>query len=194
MMKYAKAKRYPMTQTPRPCRACGVVMVVGRRVVCDRYCCESTPVPDGHPAWVTPVPESHPGRRDRCLGCGEDFLAVLRVRTNSTGGTRAVRRYTCSAPCRARLRAFGSRAKRLGVYVEHVDPGHIIERDSGMCGLCGERVDTTAKDPSDRGCLDHVIPLARGGTHERANVQFAHMRCNNRKSANVTPHRHHPPR
>jgi 5-methylcytosine-specific restriction endonuclease McrA len=29
--------------------------------------------------------------------------------------------------------------------------------------------------------LDHIVPLARGGTHEPRNVQVSHARCNNRK-------------
>ncbi|WP_158070491.1 HNH endonuclease [Streptomyces luteocolor] len=30
--------------------------------------------------------------------------------------------------------------------------------------------------------LDHVIPLSRGGSHRRDNVQLAHLRCNLRKN------------
>ncbi|NEA63940.1 HNH endonuclease [Streptomyces sp. SID12488] len=30
--------------------------------------------------------------------------------------------------------------------------------------------------------LDHIVPLARGGSHEPANVQAAHFLCNNKKN------------
>jgi 5-methylcytosine-specific restriction endonuclease McrA len=71
------------------------------------------------------------------------------------------------------------RARLLGQFVETVDPAAIRERDLGMCGICGEFV--AVEDQS----LDHVVPLARGGTHEPTNVQLAHRRCNSRKGARV---------
>lgn len=29
-----------------------------------------------------------------------------------------------------------------------------------------------------RPSIDHIVPLSQGGTHELANVQLAHYRCN----------------
>ncbi|MFJ9212987.1 HNH endonuclease [Streptomyces sp. NPDC102264] len=50
--------------------------------------------------------------------------------------------------------------------------------------LCHRPVNRLADDPSadDAPSIDHVIPLARGGTHEPANVQCAHWLCNAIKS------------
>jgi 5-methylcytosine-specific restriction endonuclease McrA len=33
--------------------------------------------------------------------------------------------------------------------------------------------------------IDHILPLARGGTHEPSNVQAAHFGCNAAKGARV---------
>lgn len=33
--------------------------------------------------------------------------------------------------------------------------------------------------------LDHIIPLAAGGTHEPSNCQCAHFSCNSAKGARV---------
>jgi 5-methylcytosine-specific restriction endonuclease McrA len=33
--------------------------------------------------------------------------------------------------------------------------------------------------------LDHVVPLAKGGTHEPANTQIAHAVCNSRKNDSI---------
>jgi 5-methylcytosine-specific restriction endonuclease McrA len=52
-------------------------------------------------------------------------------------------------------------------------------RDAGLCGLCGDPV-----DPS-RFHIDHVRPLACGGTHTYGNVQLAHPACNLRKGARL---------
>jgi 5-methylcytosine-specific restriction protein A len=40
-----------------------------------------------------------------------------------------------------------------------------------ICGVCGE-----AGLPDDE--VDHVLPLAKGGGNERANLRRAHRRCN----------------
>jgi 5-methylcytosine-specific restriction endonuclease McrA len=45
----------------------------------------------------------------------------------------------------------------------------IIERDEGICYLCGRMGATT---------VDHVIPQSRGGTSEDHNLRAAHRSCN----------------
>lgn len=69
------------------------------------------------------------------------------------------------------------RARLLDAFVAPVDPAAIRARDRGLCGICGIHV--ALEDQS----LDHVIPLAAGGTHEPSNVQLAHRVCNSRKGA-----------
>lgn len=69
-------------------------------------------------------------------------------------------------------------ARKLAQFVAEVDEQEIILRDLGICGICGEQI----MGPFD---LDHVIPLAAGGTHEPNNVQLAHPTCNRRKGAKV---------
>lgn len=71
------------------------------------------------------------------------------------------------------------RARLLAAFVAPVDPVAIRDRDGGLCGICGSPV--ALADQS----MDHIIPLARGGTHEPANVQLAHRRCNSSKGARV---------
>jgi 5-methylcytosine-specific restriction endonuclease McrA len=70
-------------------------------------------------------------------------------------------------------------ARRRKAFVADVRPLEIFERDGWVCGICGDIV--TPKDAS----IDHVIPFARGGTHEPANVQTAHHLCNSRKGARL---------
>ena len=75
------------------------------------------------------------------------------------------------------------RARERGAYVELVVEAFIIERDAGLCGICKEPVDFAQVAPHPRSpSLDHIIPLARGGTHEPAYVQLAHLGCNKRKA------------
>lgn len=72
-------------------------------------------------------------------------------------------------------------ALRRAAHVAAVVPSEIFARDGWICRLCGKPVNPTARGklgPS----LDHVRPLAKGGTHEPGNVQLAHMRCNSSKN------------
>jgi len=72
-------------------------------------------------------------------------------------------------------------AKRRGAIGagEAVQRAFIFERDKGVCHLCGLKV-------KKAWVLDHVIPLAAGGSHTKANLALAHASCNARKGANLT--------
>lgn len=53
-----------------------------------------------------------------------------------------------------------------------------------ICGICGRPVDMTLKvgDPLAP-CIDHVIPVAKGGhPSDIDNLQLAHWTCNRQKS------------
>lgn len=71
------------------------------------------------------------------------------------------------------------RSREYDAYVEHVEPLIVLERDDGVCGICGGDV-----DPFDFH-VDHIVPLACGGLHHYENVQAAHPRCNQVKGARV---------
>lgn len=116
-----------------------------------------------------------------CLVCG----AAMELRGQS------LRRY-CSDACRrgsANHRARKRRDKdnramrKRGVFVEPVSRRRVYDRDGWVCQLCRKPVSRTASVPNPKApTLDHIIPLAAGGTHEYANVQLAHFLCNSRKS------------
>lgn len=57
-----------------------------------------------------------------------------------------------------------------------------IARTRPACGICGQDIDYTLKSP-DPGSyeVDHVIPLARGGTDTLDNKQASHRACNREK-------------
>lgn len=71
------------------------------------------------------------------------------------------------------------RARKRAAFVAPVNPASIYARDEGHCQLCGGEVAQAEMS------LDHIVPLARGGTHEPANVQLAHLRCNIRKGTRL---------
>lgn len=55
----------------------------------------------------------------------------------------------------------------------------VIARDGLMCRLCSNEV--AAEDVH----IDHITPVALGGTNELTNLQVTHSRCNIAKGANV---------
>ena len=55
------------------------------------------------------------------------------------------------------------------------------------CGICGQPVDFSLRYPDPlSACIDHIIPVAKGG-HPSAleNLQLAHWTCNRQKADKV---------
>ena len=67
----------------------------------------------------------------------------------------------------------------------------LIQRDDGICALCGSVVNRddyimdgdTYIVNSGYPSIDHIVPVSKGGTHTWDNVQLAHMICNSKKGA-----------
>lgn len=79
------------------------------------------------------------------------------------------------------------RAAKRTTEVERFSVAEIYARDKWRCGICCKFVDRDLKYPDPQSpSLDHVVPLARGGAHTRANVQLAHLRCNCLKQDRIT--------
>lgn len=55
------------------------------------------------------------------------------------------------------------------------------------CGICGKPVDFSLKYPHPMSpCIDHIIPVARGGhPSDLDNLQLAHWVCNRQKSDKI---------
>lgn len=58
-----------------------------------------------------------------------------------------------------------------------------IRRRREPCGICHGEIDYSLhwRDPASF-VVDHIVPLARGGSDELANCQAAHRHCNRQKS------------
>jgi 5-methylcytosine-specific restriction endonuclease McrA len=64
---------------------------------------------------------------------------------------------------------------RGAVDAERFTLDEIYARDKGVCYLCGQDC------PREVASMDHVIPVALGGPHTRANVRLADRSCNSSK-------------
>lgn len=185
------------------CAACGETVMrtqqwePGRRSVCG-YACRQYLTFGTWPH--SDLPASHPARQPNrramaavrlqcaadgtkgkrwyagwCSLCGDEFVTLQ-------GGVRF-----CSLRCARRAGRDRRRAAQRAAYVADVNRKAIYERDKWKCQLCGKRIDRNAVVPQYLAAtIDHVIPLANGGTHEPANVQAAHYICNVAKGSRET--------
>ena len=97
------------------------------------------------------------------------------------GPERRINAKFCSPECnekahqlKRKLRSRGGNDGSVG-YLR----AYICERDGWKCGICGGDGDPLARHPAPGfGSLDHVIPVAHGGTSDVANLRLTHLRCN----------------
>ena len=199
--KYQPDRHKPKT---RPCAYCGVLVTKraggGRKygVVCSTECrthlyvlsaraqaksacTELVHQPRAVRQDSRPRPASSIRKRwfaGDCVVCGDRFVSETTART-------------CSEPCagqrfadQRRAGKHARRARMKAAFVAPVSPLAIYKRDGWQCWLCLDPIDPHADPQGDHGpSLDHVIPLANGGTHEPANVRAAHRGCNARRSS-----------
>ena len=114
----------------------------------------------------------------QCICCGKEFLSQYHDK-----------KY-CSAKCKrkskGRKNSYRSRCRNYGVYYDpSVTRAKVIIRDNGICQICGKVCDENDLRWGSLGpdfpTLDHIIPLAKGGTHTWGNVQCACAICNSDK-------------
>lgn len=116
----------------------------------------------------------------KCARCGIEF-------------TGRKRKY-CSDVCARRQ--FDSDKEHLrririnNIKADSISLELLEQRDKCKCWICGGRTDRTDYDVRPNGTfvahgsypsIDHVVPLAKGGTHTWNNVRLAHKNCNSRK-------------
>jgi len=130
------------------------------------------------PRKPKPVKQTYAGI---CAVCGEMFITLNK------------KQKTCSKECGKRYNY--ARKQRRVAKDKLIDKDITLEalyrRDSGVCYLCGGMCDWNDRDAEHNKCgatypsIDHVIPLAKGGTHAWDNVRLAHLGCNMAKSDTV---------
>ncbi|MEU3452178.1 HNH endonuclease signature motif containing protein [Micromonospora sp. NPDC006766] len=122
----------------------------------------------------------------RCTNCGSPVEPGRR-------GQRLARCSTCRRVRRLeQQRAYAGmhghfrRARIRGADAEKFTKESIFDRDGWRCALCNRKIQRRLKHPHPLSAsLDHTVPLSRGGTHTRANVRAAHLRCNLKKHARI---------
>lgn len=161
-------------------RSCGVTL---RRTVTRSF---PTAPPSKGPLHGPPVPKKEkPAPSVRvffpyCSVCNASFATPYTVSTCSD---------TCAEEKKRKDRRLAKdrrRALMRDAFVSNVYRQKIYERDRWRCQLCDKPVRRNAVTPHPLApTLDHIVPLAAGGTHEPSNCQLAHYICNSRKGASA---------
>lgn len=58
---------------------------------------------------------------------------------------------------------------------------YVYERDNFQCQSCGKNISETTLN------IDHIIPLAKGGSNDISNLQTLCSSCNQQKKAHFDP-------
>lgn len=118
-------------------------------------------------------------RNVKCRECGKFFTTHL---------TKSV---YCGVRCanRCKNRRHGENRKELinlnGQADWSISIERLLKRDGANCHICGGKTDRSVGYNGDKyPNIDHVKPLAKGGTHTWGNVKVAHRLCNIIKSDN----------
>jgi 5-methylcytosine-specific restriction endonuclease McrA len=145
------------------------------------------------PKDLAAVPLCNPCRRVRlrrpCDGCGAPITKPRHPDYTFEYCSRDCYRAAKTEPpevrkAKQRARNAQKRARREYLLrdAEHIDHDAVFARDGFKCQICGGRLAMKQTYPHPKSpSLDHIIPLSRGGAHDLANVQAAHLVCNQRK-------------
>jgi 5-methylcytosine-specific restriction endonuclease McrA len=88
----------------------------------------------------------------------------------------------CSDRCALRSSSSRRRARLRSAKVERYSRHGIFERDGWRCHICQRKTRKAEVVPHPLApTIDHLIPLARGGSDTPANVATAHFICNSIK-------------
>lgn len=149
----------------RSCDFCGAVLQVTERraaesrVYCSRACKDKHRNEQARAARLAmKAPRT-------CLHCGADVPPSMRSDARF-----------CSEVCNSAAHHLKRGNGRVGPgRRREIERAEIIERDGGRCHVCGKQC------RPDEIHLDHVVPLARGGTHHPDNLAVACVTCNLRR-------------
>lgn len=125
-----------------------------------------------------------------CIVCSTPFRpkSSKQVTCGIDCGKARTRQFNASkriAPDSARLRrrrASAARRRRAGGHHQSGRWKRICQRDGAMCWLCRRPIDLSVRVPHPLApTVDHVVPLADGGSDADANLRPAHFRCNSHR-------------
>lgn len=127
----------------------------------------------------------------KCIECGKEFISFSKQQVICKDCHNKQEKERIKANKRLRE----AKAKKNGKIEWNISLEKLMQRDDNICKICGRQVDIEDYYYTNEGyfiagdnypSIDHIIPLAKGGTHTWNNVQLAHRYCNSIKCDNIT--------
>lgn len=184
---WRRERGYVRRRVDIQCERCGKTATVlaqhAKQKYCSRICAGNRdkgtavtryiPPLRRHPVVTVIASKGAPWKSGQCQVCSVKFLSKQFDAT-------------CSDECKkARKRDMNReyehrrRARKRNAFVANVYRKRVYELDGYKCHLCGRRCDPAKAVPHPQApTIDHVVPLASGGTHEPANCRTACFMCN----------------
>jgi 5-methylcytosine-specific restriction endonuclease McrA len=116
---------------------------------------------------------THNARR-RESGSNREYMREYRKRA-AVRAREVERQQTEAFKAAALERRAARKLQQYATSTERIYRRRVFERDGGRCHLCRKKVDPRAWH------LDHIVPLALGGSHTYENVAVSHPECNRAK-------------
>lgn len=116
-----------------------------------------------------------------CKECGITFVPLFGDKHRSYCSYKCLRKHMKRISTAVR----NARIRKAGI-IERFDPIEILERDRWTCQHCGRETprELRGSTEDDAPELDHIIPIAVGGSHTQGNTQCLCRKCNINKGAN----------
>lgn len=87
---------------------------------------------------------------------------------------------------RRRIKYYSPKRRAIYAQGDSIDALTVFERDGWICIICKDPIDPKKRCPDWKAAtIEHLIPLAHGGTHTWSNVAPAHLICNLRKGDSI---------
>lgn len=175
------------------CKKCGAIVersqstIRQKNVVCDgceQHEEEKQAEKQAREAFVKTLAKIAEYQKEKiCPVCGRVFHSYIPHQKYCS--------HACKHKAKGHMRSYKSRTKKYGVYYDpSVTREAVIKRDNMVCQICGKVCDPNDKSWGNSGpdypTLDHIIPLAKGGSHTWGNVQCACGICNSTKRDLIT--------
>jgi 5-methylcytosine-specific restriction endonuclease McrA len=176
---------YELNRNPRnepmhkECATCGVAFVT--QIKKQRFCSVLCRYDSLAQAQAVRWREQNPRPSVFVYDC--DWCESKIERPTPLGGQRRYHQECAKQAQAARYRAKNTVRQSKTAKPSRVVIEHLVAAYGAVCYLCSEPVDLDIPRTSRMGAtVDHILPLAKGGSDEFENLQLAHWICNNRKS------------
>ena len=113
-----------------------------------------------------------------CKNCGKEYcIEVSGYNSKQYCSEKCMKRWAMRVKNDRRVRKMKHRKHDNDITLEK-----LFVRDGGVCYLCGGACDWNDMKDGNAGdsypSIDHVVPLAKDGTHTWNNIKLAHRKCN----------------